>query len=525
MQLKRTVILSCLVTLVIIIGQIALLTKAAAPDHYYLGYTTLAPTDVSVYFSAISQGQFGKLGFSDLYATQPHQPLLFIYAPYILAGQLTKNVASPVLGYLALRFLAACLLPLAVWFYVREFVDLKRQQIAFISVYLFMGIGYFGLIIGRLVPGLSQILTQCANRCIASNFWMPESANSLSLLTAPHFALAIAFLLLAFMFAGRIFTGKQSWRNWFGLIASTYTATFFHQYSFVVIAFVVLSFWISTLPKIDIKLAGKFLVSLVPIVVYFGWLYFSNPILRSWQGKTLQLSPPLPVYIFGYGWYVFFLLFVPYRQIMKHPKLRLLIFHTVIQFLLLYIPIAPQRRFSMGLFAPLGVLAAYGFIAFLNKFSKSKKKGIIVAALLIGMIDPIWFVGQNIFVAKIHATDEFHYLYVSKDEAAAFSYLRQQHLISATVLADARIGNLIPALTGMHTFIGHWAQTPQFNEKQAALNDFSKGTTLFKRFFLKANTITYIWHNRDLDMLLPSALYSTQQVFNNRTINLYKIIE
>jgi uncharacterized membrane protein len=65
-----------------------------------------------------------------------------------------------------------------------------------------------------------------------------------------------------------------------------------------------------------------------------------------------------------------------------------------------------------------------------------------------------------------------------KDEIAALAWLEANVKPDDVVLSSVMIGQYIPAMTGTHAFLAHWAQTLDFYAKSAMVDEFFAEDTI-----------------------------------------------
>ena len=97
---------------------------------------------------------------------------------------------------------------------------------------------------------------------------------------------------------------------------------------------------------------------------------------------------------------------------------------------------------------------------------------------------------------------------------------KAQNKPPAAVLSLSFVGNYLPQKTGYHAYLGHWAETLEFNRKSAEVNAFYQGKMSRDEAlnWLRKNHIRYVFYgfyeegvfqsSRAVDSLLGPPLFS-----------------
>jgi len=508
---KNFLLIILLFTLVLVFVPTLQFIKNTPIGSYYSGVTLFAPPDANVYLSAIKQGQTGQLLFSNRYNSLSREPLPLVYFPYLFVGFATRGLNISVGSlYQIMRLVSALIFPVGLWYFIQTFIK-KQRQIVFLCTYVFMGMGWMGVMIGKLIPHVKQVLEICNNACASSNFWIPESTNLPILFTAPHTSLAVAFLLVNIAL---IFQLQQRFRlgKYFQFTLTTILAALFHQYTLIIIVSVFVTTclyeWLKNKERTLLVFLCLGLLTFMPLLAFFLFLFIHHPVMIAWQGRTL-LFP-----------------FVTWKIFWSKSEFRFLIIYVLINSILLYMPVAPQRRFSMGLFAPIGVLGSVGLTILINKLRNPWRWVIFTGMVSLGLID---FIFINVSSFKLQALERYKpdsYVYYTKYEDEGFHYLALTSAIDETVLSLPRVGNLIPVFAGNFVYLGHWAQTPEFWEKHKEVEMFLRGEIQPQQEFLKARNIQYVWIGAEERKYTNTDIFndsSMQLVFQNPEVEVYRL--
>ena len=143
-----------------------------------------------------------------------------------------------------------------------------------------------------------------------------------------------------------------------------------------------------------------------------------------------------------------------------------------ISFVLIYLPVDYQIHMLNGWQVPIAILATQGVFRYgfplLQRWQHGRgtkqaaEKWLPLFFLLLVLPTNLYLLSWRFFDLARH--DYPYYLY--KDEIAALSWLEGHVETSDVILSSLTIGQYVPAHTGAHAFLAHWAQTIDFYEKQ-----------------------------------------------------------
>ncbi|HQY94819.1 MAG TPA: hypothetical protein PLS79_24630, partial [Caldilinea sp.] len=155
-----------------------------------------------------------------------------------------------------------------------------------------------------------------------------------------------------------------------------------------------------------------------------------------------------------------------------------------ISFVLIYLPVDYQIHMLNGWQMPIAILATQGLFAFVipaiaRRFaqqpSPTRRLAVMVVALVIGFssLTNLYLFGWRFLDLSRH--DYPFYLY--QDEVSALHWLEANTQGDEVVLSALAVGQYVPAETGAHAFLAHWAQTVDFYEKTALVERFFDAAT------------------------------------------------
>jgi hypothetical protein len=158
---------------------------AATPSGYQFGGILVNPFDGNSYLAKMRQGWAGTWQSHLTYTPDPHDGASIIYLFYLGSGHLARLMGLPlVIIYHVARVLAGLALLMAVYaFLLRLTGDRFERRLGYLLVATSAGLGWLGLAVGAFPIDL----------------WVPEALAFFSLLTNPHFPLAMALMLVILM--------------------------------------------------------------------------------------------------------------------------------------------------------------------------------------------------------------------------------------------------------------------------------------------------------------------------------------
>jgi hypothetical protein len=458
------------------------------------------------YLAKMRQGWLGHWQFHLTYSSEPHQGA-YIFLTYLAMGHLARFLGLPlvVIYHLARLGAGTVMLVTVYWFLSQLTDDVRERRLGFLLVSTSAGLGWLGAAFGRLPVDL----------------WVPEGFAFFSLMTNPHFPLALALML--FLLGKVIWPGKAATR-WLlpalsGLLLSlvlpfSLVPVFVTAGTFIVLK--ALLKWRAEHHQSDVRtvftltlrgvlphiqaLASAVLFSL-PIVVYDYFVYTTNPALSAWASQNVTPAPQFVDLLLGYGLLVPLAVIGGTLVILRRQyegELTLLVWGlgTVV---LVYAPLSLQRRLIMGLGIPLALLAALAIKRWLMPLA-GQRPWIpplttflcATSSIFLLLVLSLGAVGN----AQVSALPDSR-LFLSSDETAAAAWLLH-NAADTVVLADQRMGMFLPGLAGVRVVYGHEYETIDAETKNRAIEIFfSQQASLMQKQQIAARYgVQYILANR-----------------------------
>ncbi len=443
-----------------------LVAWVATPSGYQFGGILVNPLDGNSYLAKMRQGWAGAWQFHLTYTPEPHAGA-YIFLFYLGLGHIARLTGLPlILVYHVARVLAGLALLITFYaFLARITGDRRERRLAFWLVGISAGLGWLGTALGAFPIDL----------------WVPEAFAFFSLLSNPHFPLAMALMLIIVM--GVVWPSPRILRRLVPGLAALALALIQPLALAAVYATLALYLLLSrgrdrSWPLAGLTAAVGVALFSGPVLLYDYWVYTTNPALSAWAAQNVTPAPSVLNLILGFG--LVGLLAIPggVMVIRQHDWNGLaLLPWSVSTLVMVYVPLALQRRLLTGLGLPLAMLAAIGLnrwllprltvgrarlVAGLTVSFSALGSLFLLAVLTLGVLNRD---GQSSLFAR---------LYLSQDEAIAMQWLLI-HAQGEVVLATPRTAMLLPGRAGVRVFAGHPFETIDAEAKQAQAEAFFRG--------------------------------------------------
>lgn len=423
------------------------------------------PQDANSYLAKMRQGYDGGWLFHLPFTAEEHSgaPLFFLY---ILLGKLASILRlNLVFTYHLARAIFGLVMLLSVHcLYVKLTTDRRVRRSAFLLLAFGSGLSWLIGLRGHLATDLT----------------VPESNTFHILFASPHFSFALAALVWSLLF--HIKATEES-RHSYGVLSGALALAAVSAQPFLYLTFVVIGLIWSTLSlksgngtgRLRTVLGSYALLSFIPLpflLLVYLYLYW-DPVLARWTSQNVTLSPPLWDYILGYG-LPFVLAILGAKTLWRSEesgvlKGRFIVLWLISMLILVYLPVAFQRRLSFGLHVPLSLAAGVGLIE-TNTWLRAKGAFILAA---VGLSAPTsLFLAATAVLGPLHLHSPF---YILEDEVRAYNWLRNNTEESDIVMAGRISGNQIPGWTGRRVVWGHRFETIDADRKLKLIEEFYGG--------------------------------------------------
>ncbi len=233
---------------------------------------------------------------------------------------------------------------------------------------------------------------------------------------------------------------------------------------------------------------------------------------------TKTLSPGVLGYVWGYGLVLLLAILGAVHLLRRRsamtPGAWALVLWAAMGGLLLYAPVAFQRKLAEGLHLPLCALAAVGVVLVLGPLTavtadaghgaravaQARRRFWLLVAVCVAATVPsnVFLLAQlqeNALANNTNVHPLMPPLYVDDTQAQALRWLAQQVSESDVVFSTSLVGNFIPAHTAAHVVAGHWAETVNFGRALAAVGHFywPQQRPQVRRDILRQFQATYVY--------------------------------
>lgn len=379
---------------------------------------------------------------------------------YAQTYQLLRVVATTLFLLLLYRVCA--------WFLPRG----PMRRIAFLVATFSSGLGWI-LVVLKYTLTDGQLL-------FPLDLYVAEGNTFLSILGYPHFIAAALYILVFDL----VLRGQQK-QDWRYDVAAGLFALFLgwqHAYDLIIVYAVMGSYGLLTLLR-DRAWPWHLVRSGVIVGLISCWPAIYSVLLTSldpiWKEVLAQFANAgvytpgllhLPI-LLGVAFVLALATAIADKPFMlkgKDNKSLFLMAWFWISFVLVYLPVDYQIHMLNGWQVPIAILATQGLYRYaIPRVQRWGVKWSVEKWLPIALI--LVIVPTNLYLFAWRFVDlgrhDYPY-YLHKDEVAALDWLEQHVQPDDVILSSLTMGQYIPAHTGAHAFLAHWAQTVDFFEKQ-----------------------------------------------------------
>lgn len=452
--------------------------------------------DGNSYLAKMRQGAQGDWLFHIVYTSEPHDGT-FVFVPYLLLGKLAALLVDPrspalfdamLIVFHAARIVLGVALIVVIYRFVSLF--LAAHPARFAALLLICLAGGFGWIL--ILLGQDNWLGSTP-----IDFYLPEGYSFFVLYGLPHVALARACLfgglMLLFAALRQPDARRGAWRAlaagacWLvmGLCVPFYIA----------VLYAILGLWgvavlftrllaRRDLSEIRALIGYGVLATAVPLpyLIYTAAVFATNPIMQAWQGQNVLSSPHPLHYLIGYGLLAALAACAAgwaWRRGAARSSYLLLVVWVVTLPVLVYLPVAVQRRLSEGVFVPLCILAVAGTrrllrLAALPRRDARRRWRWAMSAVIILTLPSTALLLLSGTLSSLSPGDG-NRLFNSTPILNALDALNAASSRDQIVLSSVSIGNLLPARTHLRAYVGHGPETIRFADKAAAAERLLNG--------------------------------------------------
>lgn len=214
--------------------------------------------------------------------------------------------------------------------------------------------------------------------------------------------------------------------------------------------------------------------ALLVVLTVWLWIATSGP----QNGYALSLAE----------WAVAFLLALAVAALVAKPDIgwNLLWSWAAVALVAPYFPALFQRKLSMMLAIPWAILAAIALANELQRMERQPRNLVAALTLAVMCLSSVFWLRRDVELARLGVSKTVvHNLYLTRDETQIMKRLNEigdgRNAVAIpgipvpTMDGPAFLTDLSPilsGLTGVHTYAGHWSETPNYNTRRNEVTDF-----------------------------------------------------
>ncbi len=157
----------------------------------------------------------------------------------------------------------------------------------------------------------------------------------------------------------------------------------------------------------------------------------------------------------------------------------------------MYLPLPLQRRLSLGLGVPLGLLAGLGWWRVVRPRGGARRRGLLQGLVVTFCALTLVFLVLMTLLAALAGEPWF---YLSEGEWATLEWLRDEGQPDVVVLCAPQMGLFVPAWAGQPVVYGHPFETVDAERRKAQVEAFWAGDMgpAEQEVFLQENRVGYV---------------------------------
>ncbi len=444
------------------------------PSAHFMG-VLVSPIDGASYQAKIYEGYEGNWLFHLPYTPEQHRGV-FLFTFYLAMGHLARMLGQePILVFHVVRVVGGLIMFVALYRFVADWTDdVEQRRVTWLLIALGAGFGWVALIFGKATPDLLVL---------------PEAFPLQALYANAHFPWAIAAaVMIAHILARNALDDTAKMPDFdvetVGLAASALLLVSVSPFALLPLglAYGALTAWFwwhyRAWPARQVAWGSVVLLFGLPLVAYNAWaISGENPVFQAWMAQNLTPSPPVWQYLVAFGPLLLLAgtaLWASRRNLYEGDLFLLVWLGS--SMLMLYAPLGLQRRFALGLIAPLAVYAGRGLwrVILTQVAGRWRLLGVVVAFSLFIPTTVIAIVFPMIGSLNLVREGGGSY-FIQQPELQAMNWLAsngQPH--DPLVLASPELSLFLPT-RGLRVVYGHPFETLHAPQRRAEVVDFYTG--------------------------------------------------
>ena len=238
----------------------------------------------------------------------------------------------------------------------------------------------------------------------------------------------------------------------------------------------------------------------LPYPLYMQTAVRSDPVLASWNAQNITTSPPPWDWVLSYGLVFLLAIWGCSLVVRRASNADLMVLGWAgVTCIGMYLPLQLQRRLSIGLGIPMGLLAGLGWWRGLRRRIRAPLRNLVRALVIaFSALTPIFLIVTATSAAlgsRVSKADSW--LYLSEGEWGALTWLRDHQAEAeskAVVLCAPQMGSFIPAWTGQRVVYGHPFETVDAEKRKEQVASYWSGamSASEQTTFMRENHVQYV---------------------------------
>ncbi|MBU2529728.1 MAG: hypothetical protein KKD35_01710 [Elusimicrobia bacterium] len=466
------IIIIVAVVILLISFSIPFYFKVNTPDGYLYNWrVSYSHNDSYGYYGYIDQAKEGHFLFRDLYQSDSSY-IIFNYF-WLGLGLIARLFGLSAITIFYLSKLIFIPLFLFIFYLFLSFFFREKSLVRFA-----FSLGVFGMGFGGFFLPFNQILRLLGWRGITPVDFMPEATIFSNLLYSPHFIFALTlFVFIILMTLLFLDTRKFKYGVYSGIAGLLLFQ--FHPFPLITFATLYLIYLIYLYFIRDKKFASFFKYTILFFALSSpSWLYH---IIMFWRNEWWHIqgvnnaveTPHIIVLLIVFAPWLWFLragIKCIKKKSIEFKNVDFMFFWIVINFVVIYLPIAFQRRLLEGWQLSILPFAAIGIIYGLSKQKINIKRDYLYIFPILAIL---FFSTSSIYVYWRFSLAKFNEeVFFNKTELfEAIDWIKYNSEIDNIVFSSEDISNILAGRSLRRVYLGHWAETldARYKSKQTQL--------------------------------------------------------
>jgi hypothetical protein len=266
----------------------------------------------------------------------------------------------------------------------------------------------------------------------------------------------------------------------------------------------------------------------LPYPLYMQAAIQSDPVLAAWNAQNTTPSPPLWDWALSYGLPLLLALAGAAVAVRRSSDGDLLLLGWVVVTLVgMVLPLPLQRRLSIGLGVPIGLLAGMGWWRVMRMKIQPRRRSLWRGlAIAFSALTTVFLVT----IVSFGALSGDPWFYLSSGEWQALRWLREQAPSEAVVLCAPQSGTFVPAWAGQRVVYGHPFETLNAERRKEEVETYWRGAMgpTEREDFLRTHHVRYVFlgpRERALNVDGPITSEGSTVAFKTEGVKVFEVSE